>query len=67
MKNKYKFLVLYLSDISAAKLSLGSSMEKSNVKRGDDVYLECGVEANPRPHKVVWEKDVSSSYVLKNC
>jgi len=57
LENKYKFLVLYLSDISAAKLSLGSSMEKSNVKRGDDVYLECGVEANPRPHKVVWEKD----------
>ena len=30
------------------------------VKRGDDVYLECSVSANPRPHRVLWTKDVSA-------
>ena len=58
-------LICLLSDISAAKLSLGSSMEISHVKRGDDIYLECGVQANPRPHKVIWEKDVSILFEIK--
>jgi len=49
--------MLDIQYISAAKLSLGSSVEISQVKRGDDVYLECNVDANPRPHKITWEKD----------
>lgn len=64
---------LNIQYISAAKLSLGSSMEISHVKRGDDIYLECGVQANPRPHKVIWEKDgvpikqdVSGGIILSN-
>ena len=49
------------SDISSARVSLGSSMDLQDVKEGDDVYLECEVAANPRPHKVTWYKDVSSA------
>ena len=48
-------LISSLPDISGARLSLGYI---SDVKRGEDVYLECGVQASPRPHKVVWRKDV---------
>ena len=48
-------LISSLPDISSARLSLGYI---SDVKRGEDVYLQCGVQASPRPHKVVWIKDV---------
>ena len=44
--------------MSGARLSLGSSLPVPGVKRGEDVYLECEVQASPRPHKVLWQKDV---------
>ena len=59
--------------ISKATLSLGSSMTPETVKEGDDVYLECQVDANPRPHKITWYKDgeivkqdVSQGIILSN-
>ena len=55
------FSMYLLSDISAAKLSFGSSVEISQVKRGDDLYLECNDDANPGPHKNIWEKDSASN------
>ena len=30
------------------------------------MYLECQVQASPRPHKVLWEKDVSSCLRVRN-
>ena len=51
-------LIIFFLDISSARLSLGSSLSVSDVKRGEDVYLECRVQASPRPHKVEWHKDV---------
>ena len=66
--------ILNVHFISSASLSLGSSMtEGQMVKEGDDVYLECKVESNPRPHKITWYKDgdivkqdVSQGVILSN-
>ena len=66
--------ILNVHYISSASLSLGSSMtEGQAVKEGDDVYLECEVESNPRPHKINWYKDgnivkqdVSQGVILSN-
>ena len=30
----------------------------SQVKLGKDVYLDCGVDANPPPQKLIWKKNV---------
>ena len=45
--------------ITAARLRLGSNMRLEEVKEGDDVYLECEVESNPRPERVSWFRNVS--------
>ena len=49
--------------ISSAKLSLGSTMRLGEVKEGDDVYLECEVNSNPRPDRIFWYRNVSHSLV----
>jgi len=43
--------------IQSASLRLGSSIAGERVREGDDVYLECGVEANPRPERVTWYRE----------
>ena len=48
-----------VTDVPKAVLALGSSLNGSNIKEGDDVYFECGVRANPRPYKITWRKNVS--------
>ena len=65
--------ILNVHYISSAALSLGSSMTSKTVKEGDDVYLECKVDANPRPHKIIWyrdgdiiKQDVSQGVILSN-
>ena len=58
-------LIIFFLDISGARLSLGSSLSVSDVKRGEDVYLECRVQASPRPHKVEWQRDVRYYYLFK--
>ena len=35
-------------------MSLGSNLNASNIKEGDDVYFECSVRANPQPYKITW-------------
>ena len=60
--------------ISSAAVSLGSSMTRSErIKEGDDVYLECNVDANPRPHRISWFKngvmvkqDITRGVILSN-
>ena len=47
------------TDTPQSILSLGSSLNGSNIKEGDDVYFECNVRANPRPYKVTWRFNVS--------
>ena len=43
-----------ISDIPSSTLSLGSSLNASNIKEGDDVYFECSVRASPSPYKITW-------------
>ena len=38
----------------SATLNLGSSLNASNIKEGDDVYFECSVRASPSPYKITW-------------
>ena len=47
------------SDVPQSILSLGTSLNGSNIKEGDDVYFECSVRANPRPYKITWRFNVS--------
>ena len=54
------FKNLFFPDKPTASLKLGSSLNASNIKEGDDVYFECSVNSNPRPNKIVWMKDVST-------
>ena len=44
--------------MSSASLELGANLSGSQVKSGDDVYLECLMEANPKPEFIMWEKNV---------
>jgi len=48
-----------ISDAPQAVLNLGSSLNASNIKEGDDVYFECNVRANPKPYKITWKFNVS--------
>ena len=54
-------MFLFSADTPQSILSLGSSLNGSNIKEGDDVYFECNVRANPRPYKVTWRFNVSSN------
>ncbi|XP_045491964.1 hemicentin-2-like [Colias croceus] len=36
-------------------LQLGSTLNPNDIEEGDDVYFDCGVNANPPAYKVVWE------------
>ena len=47
------------SDVPQSVLSLGSNLNGSNIKEGDDVYFECSVRANPKPYKISWRFNVS--------
>jgi hypothetical protein len=39
-------------------LSLGSSLNATNLKEGDDVYFECNIRASPKPYKISWRFNV---------
>ena len=43
-----------VADVPSSTLSLGSSLNASNIKEGDDVYFECAVRASPQPYKITW-------------
>ena len=45
-------------------LSLGSNLEASDIKEGDDVYFECNITSNPTASKVTWKKDVRIFFYL---
>lgn len=67
LKIVIKFLIL---DAPQAVLNLGSSLNASNIKEGDDVYFECNVRANPKPYKITWKFNVSfnsnTTFLIKN-
>ena len=57
--------MLSISDIPTSKLTLGSNLDGSNIKEGDDVYFECAVQASPPPYKITWRHNVSTSLASK--
>ena len=58
-------MLLVISDIPTSKLTLGSNLDGSNIKEGDDVYFECAVQASPPPYKITWRHNVGF-YLLMN-
>lgn len=48
-----------LADTPSTTLTLGSNLNGSFIKEGDDVYFECAIKANPRPYKISWKHNVS--------
>ncbi|XP_050712530.1 hemicentin-1-like [Eriocheir sinensis] len=38
-------------------LRVGRRLQLDNIKAGEDVYFECVIQANPRPHRVSWFLD----------
>ena len=55
------FCLLFIVDIPSSTLTLGSSLNASNIKEGDDVYFECAVQASPAPYKITWRHNVNIS------
>ena len=39
-------------------LTLGRNIDGDAILEGNDVYLDCKVEANPAPYKVTWWHEV---------
>ena len=54
------YMDVSISDVPSSTLTLGSSLNASNIKEGDDVYFECSVKANPRPYKITWRHNVNN-------
>ena len=48
------------SDPPVVSLTLGSKLDASDIKEGDDVYFECKIKSHPKAQKVSWKKDVST-------
>ena len=47
------------SDAPRVAVRLGSTLNASSIKAGDDVYLECVIESNPSAGLVSWTHNVS--------
>lgn len=54
LEDGWKLSITY---VPQAILSLGFSLNGSNIKEGDDVYFECNVRSNPRPYKISWRRN----------
>lgn len=49
------------TDAPIADIRMGLSLNPNDIKEGDDVYFECDIEANPKPYKMFWYRNVSTS------
>jgi len=63
LSDSWNFTVHYSPIVS---VKLGDSLNKSNIKEGDDVYFECRVQANPPVKTVVWFHNAQTIYQDKN-
>lgn len=52
-----------IADAPIVSLRLGSTLNASDIKEGDDVYFECHVRANPPWRKLTWLHNVSDYQV----
>ncbi|CAB3236419.1 unnamed protein product [Arctia plantaginis] len=50
--------LLNIHYVPIVTLKLGSNLNPSYIKEGDDVYFECSVKANPKSKKLTWYKGV---------
>lgn len=58
--NNFMFLLLFLTtDPPLVSLRLGSTLIVDDIKEGDDLYMECQIQANPKFSKMYWMHDVS--------
>lgn len=57
--NIFNLLFLRLSDPPLVNIQLGSTLSSDDIKEGDDLYLECHIQANPRIKKLSWLHNVS--------
>jgi len=48
---------LKVTSAPTVQLNLGPANQLSNIKEGEDVTLDCDIEANPPPHMVTWKKN----------
>lgn len=62
MKKLFSFL-LFL-DTPVVKLKMGSSLNPDDIKEGDDVYFECHILSNPKPYKMAWYHEVSTTDLM---
>jgi len=46
---------LQIHYIPSSTLTLGSNLNASHIKEGDDVYFDCKVNASPAPYKITWK------------
>ena len=56
MEDSWKLEIHY---IPSSTLILGSNLNATNIKEGDDVYFDCKVQASPAPYKITWKHNVS--------
>ena len=61
------------TDSPVLSLALGPKLDASNIREGDDVYLECDVRARPPVDKIAWlldgravQQDLSRGVFLSN-
>ena len=59
-------LVLNVLYAPRADLKFGASINPANIIEGQDVYMECMVDANPKLNKILWKKDGLIVVPLKN-
>ena len=48
------------SDPPLVNIQLGSTLSNDDIKEGDDLYLECHIQANPKVKKLSWLHNVSA-------
>ncbi len=48
----------FFPDPPILSLRLGTNLDGSNVREGDDVYFECDVHARPSTDKIKWTLNV---------
>lgn len=52
-------LFVFYTDVPVAHLELGHSLRYEDIKEGDDLYLECNVQAVPPFTRLFWRHNVS--------
>ena len=50
----------FFSDPPKVLLEYGSKINSNDIKEGEDTYMECKVQGNPKPHKLQWFHNVST-------